>query len=190
MPRVFDDVRQAFRDLLHGNSTPEERRSAISSMRETLVLARMGLDDLRKSLEATRARLNAERRELETVQRRKTLAAGINDAETVALAERFERQHGEKVAILERKLENQEAELALTEREVDEMTTELKAAAAGVGSGLGATRTGAADPSLDPGGEAERLRSELDAMARSRNRSASEADAEERLAALKRRMGK
>ena len=185
---MFDDVREALRDLLHGNSTPDERRAAVSAMKETLVLARMGLDDLRKSIEVTRVRLTAERRELETMVRRKTLAAGINDAETLALAERYERQHAEKVTVLERKLESQEAELALTEREVQEMGAELKAAAAGVGSGLGATP--ATDSSLDPGGDAERLRSELDAMARSRHRSATEADADERLAALKRRMGK
>jgi hypothetical protein len=190
---MFDDVRRAFRELLHGNATPEERRSALAEMKETLVLARMGLDDLRKGVEATRARVAAEHRELETVRRRRTLAEGIKDQETVDVATRFERQLQDKVAVLEKKLEAQEAELAYTEREISEMTADMKAAAAGARFGpattpvdppLGAEPT---DPDVDVGGE--RLSGELDRLARERRRAEADAAADERLAALKRRMG-
>ena len=103
---MFDDVRKAFRDLLRGTPpSGDARRSIVAQMRETLVQARMGLDDLRKGLEETRARLARERSELETVRRRKQLAEGINDAETVAIADRYEKQHAERASLLERKLD-------------------------------------------------------------------------------------
>src|SRR5512144_2223747 len=193
---MFDDVRQAFRDLLRGTPpSGDARRSIVAQMRETLVQARMGLDDLRKGVEETRARLTRERSELETVRRRKQLAVGINDAETVAIAERYEKQHAERASILERKLETQEAELAMVEREVGEMNAEFKLAAAGANPGVSAgTPTGdagaAAGPIDDPLGESAGLRDELDGLARARRRAEAESSADEKLAALKRRMGK
>mgnify|MGYP006141754461 CR=1 FL=1 len=45
---VFDEIRDAFRELLRGNPTPDARRSILGDMRETLVRAKMGLDDLRQ----------------------------------------------------------------------------------------------------------------------------------------------
>ena len=196
---MFDDVREAFRDLLR--RTPpsgDARRSIVAQMRETLVQARMGLDDLRKGVTETQARLTRERSELETVRRRKQLAVGINDAETVAIADRYEKQHTERIALLERKLETQEAELAMVEREVGEMNAEFKLAAAGgtpgVSAGAGAT---GANPDAAAQAEAEEamgdnagLRNELDGLARARRRADAESSADEKLAALKRRMGK
>lgn len=198
---MFDDVRQAFRDLLRGTPpSGDARRSIVAQMRETLVQARMGLDDLRKGIVETKARLNRERAELETVRRRKQLAAGINDAETVTIAERYEKQHADRVAILERKLETQEAELALVEREVEEMTAEFKLAAAGGTPGVSA---GTGPRTADPSGEAAAaappsdgteegaaLNDEIDRLARARRRADADAAADEKLAALKRRMGK
>ena len=184
---MFEQFRDALRALRTGAVHPSERRPMISHMRDTLVQARVGLADLRTSLETTRARLEAERRELETVRRRKGLAAGINDAETVTIAERYETQHAQRVTVLEQKLAVQEAELAMAEREVEEMTAELKLAAAGVGS-VASTSTAQPDVAADP--EAERLQQELDSLARARRRAATEAEADEKLAALKRRMEK
>jgi hypothetical protein len=192
---MFDDVRQAFRDLLRGTPpSGDARRSIVAQMRETLVQARMGLDDLRKGVEETRARLARERSELETVRRRKQLAEGINDAETVAVAERYEKQHAERAVLLERKLETQEAELAMVEREVGEMNAEFKLAAAGAtpgvsaGSAAGGPTSGESpdDVTSDNAG----LRDEIDGLARARRRAEAESTADEKLAALKRRMGK
>ncbi|HEX6052268.1 MAG TPA: hypothetical protein VFZ21_23545 [Gemmatimonadaceae bacterium] len=194
---MFDDVRQAFRDLLRGTPpSGDARRSILAQMRETLVQARMGLDDLRRGIAETRARFTREKSELETVRRRRQLAEGINDAETVKVAERYEKQHAERVAVLERKLESQEAELALVEREVNEMNAEFKLAAAGGtpgdprGVASGAESAAAArevDEALD---DSANIRSELDGLARSRRKADAEAEADEKLAALKRRMGK
>lgn len=182
---MFQNFRQALNDLLHGQVPPDERRHLLGAMRETLVQARVALDDLREGVAATRRRLARERSELETVRRRKALAEGIGDQETVRIAEKFEAQHAERVTVLERKLEVQEHELALTQSEVEEMTQQLKAAAAGVGSGMApGTVTGEVD---DTRAQLER---ELEGLNRTQRRAAAEADAEARLAELKRRMGK
>ena len=163
----------------------------IASMRDTLVQARVGLGDLRAALETTRRRLAEERREVETIRRRKGLAAGIKDVETVTIAERYEAQHTQRVTVLEQKLVIQETELAMAEREVEEMTAELKLAAAGIDiappTGAGGVTSGP-EASMEP--DAERLKQELDSLARARRRAATEADADEKLAALKRRMEK
>lgn len=185
---MFEHFRQSLRDLMDRSTPPEERRAGLAQMKQTLVQARMGLDDLRKGIEQTRQRLGSEERELETVRRRKGLAAGINDQETVALAEKYEALHAERTAVLTRKLSAQESELALVEREVGEMTSALKGALSGATTTpLQGVDTSELDSMLDGGaGVAE----EIDAMGRASNRSAREAEADRLLAELKRRMGK
>jgi hypothetical protein len=183
---MFDDIRHAFDELLRGNVAPGDRRALLQEMRETLVRAKMALDDLREGVASTEGRLAKERGELETVQRRKKLAEGIGDTETVGIAARFEAQHLERAAVLARKLEAGQAELALVEREVEEMTAQFKAAQAGVGSGL---RAGAMDDDLDPSAADVALDRDLRSLDRERRKAATEADADARLAELKRRMG-
>ena len=185
---MFEHFRQSLRDLMDRSTPPEERRAGLAQMKQTLVQARMGLDDLRKGIEQTRQRLASEQRELETVRRRKGLAAGINDQETVSLAEKYEALHAERTDVLTRKLSAQESELALVEREVGEMTSALKGALSGATTTpLQGVDTSELDSMLDGGaGVAE----EIDAMSRASNRSAREAEADRLLAELKRRMGK
>jgi hypothetical protein len=187
---MFESFRQSLNDLMDRATPPEERRAVLTRMKQTLVQARMGLDDLRGGVDVTRQRLDVETRELETMRRRKAAATAINDAETVALAEKYETAHGERAEVLRRKLEAQEAELGMVEREVAEMTAELKQAVMGAGGTPGAIGEDAraeADAVLDGGaGVAE----EIDALSRAGKRSAREADAEQKLAELKRRMGK
>lgn len=190
---MFDSFRQTLRDLMDRATPPEERRAGLARMKQTLVTARLGLDDLRASAAATRQRLEAERRELETVRRRKGLAAGINDAETVALAEKYESHHSERVDVYVRKLEAQQAELAIAEREVAEMAAELKGAMLGSAtpaSSLGAEDRAATAAADEAAGDHSGVAAELDAMGRARARTERDADAERRLAELKRRMGK
>lgn len=186
---MFEDIRQALHDLLHGNVAPADRRAVLAVMKDTIVQARLALDDLRDGVETTRKRVTEERRELETIRRRKSLAEGVGDAETVTVAARFESQHAERLAVLERKLEAQEGELALVERDVAEMKEQFKAAAAGVGSGLAGE--GASTPAPDPLDDG---RSALEQQLRDLDRAARRADtnaaAEAQLAELKRRMGK
>ena len=189
---MFESFRQSLSDLMDRATPPEERRAGLARMKQTLVQAKMGLEDLRGGVVLTRQRLDAEGRELETMRRRKGLAASINDAETLALAEKYETQHAERAEVLGRKLEAQEAELAMVEREVGEMMTEFKRAVAVGGqsaSALGGDDAAhaEADAVLDPG---KGVADEIDALGRAGMRSAREAEAERQLAELKRRMGK
>ena len=186
---MFDEVRHAFRELLHGNVPPEGRRELIAVMKDTRVRARLAMDDLRDGVEATRKRVDRERSELETIRRRRGLAQGVGDEETVRVAERFESQQAERLAVLEQKLAAQESELALVDREVAEMKEQLKAALAGVGSGMRAGSMDAAttDP-LDEGRAA--LEQQLNDLKRAERRASADADADARLAELKKRMGR
>ncbi len=185
---MFDEIRDAFRDLLHGNVTPEGRRELIAVMKGTLVQARVAMDDLRDGVESTRKRVEREKAELETVRRRKGLAQGVGDTETVTIAGRFEAQHAERLAVLEQKLDVQESELALVEREVAEMKEQLKAALAGVGSGM---RSGAVDAMTDPLDEGRAgVEQQLNDLKRAERRASAAADADAALAELKKRMGR
>jgi hypothetical protein len=188
---MFDNFRESLRDLMDRSTTPEARRAGLAQMKQTLIQARMGLDDLRGGITQTKQRLAAEQRELETVRRRKGLAAGINDLETVQLAEKYEVLHAERTDVLTRKLAVQESELAMVEREVAEMTTALKSAISGAGGPTLQTESAASaelDAMLDNSGA--EVAQEIDALGRASARSAREADAERLLAELKRRMGK
>ena len=185
---MFDEVRHAFRELLHGNVPPEGRRELIAVMKDTLVQAKLALDDLREGVEVTRKRVERERAELDTIRRRKGLAQGVGDAETVTVAERFETQHAERLAVLEQKMAAQESELALVERDVTEMKEQLKAALAGVGSGM---RSGTVDAAADPlDGERAGLEQQLNDLKRAERRANANADADAALAELKKRMGR
>jgi hypothetical protein len=186
---VFDGFRHSFDELIARATKPEERRLMASRMKDTLVQARMGLDDLRNGLDQARKRLAIEERELETVRRRKTLAEGINDQETVGIAAKYEEMHAQRVDVLRQKVSAEEAELALAEQDVAQMSAELK----GVISGT--DPRGQAAPSLDTGvpgmsdDGASTLGAEIDALGRARAREQRESDAARRLEELKRKMG-
>ena len=192
---MFESLRKSLDDLLSRSTPPEERRQIVSRMRDTLVQAKVGLQDLRDGLAQSKRRLDQERRELDTVQRRKRLAEQINDAETVRLATQYEQMHAERLAVLERKVEAQESELALAERDVAQMMTELRQAASGIPS-AGERSSAAVSAAMDEiesemgSGKNESLRDEIDGLSRARTRADHEADAARKLEELKRRMGK
>ena len=174
---------------------PEDRRALVSRMRDTLVQAKVGLEDLRDGLAKAKARLAAEERELETVLRRKQLAEGIGDRETVDVATKYEAMHRERADVSRRKVEAQEAELAIAERDVAEMTAELKTAMSG--GSLGGSQRPAAEGddaaaagTTGVGTEGEGLASEIDSLGRARVRAERDADADRKLEELKRRMGR
>lgn len=185
---VFDSFRNSFDELLARATKPEERRTIAARMKDTLVQARMGLDDMRDGLKKAQQRLALEEKELETVRRRKQLAEGISDAETAGIAAKYEEMHTERVAVLRQKVDAQQAELALAEREVGQMTAELKAVMSGADPRVTAPPT--LDPADDPTASASALRDEIDSLSRSRARADAEADADRRLEELKRKMGK
>jgi hypothetical protein len=184
---VFDGFRRSFDELLARATRPEERRVVASRMRDTLVQAKVGLGDLRDSLEKTRQRLVVEEKELETVRRRKQLAEGIGDRETVDIATKYEEMHAQRVEVVKQKVVAQEGELALAEREVELMSSELKAVMAGTDA---RPVSAPSDAELGLESDPADLRSEIDSIARARSSAEREADAARRLDELKRRMGK
>lgn len=194
---MFESLRKSLDDLLSRSTPPEERRQIVSRMRDTLVQAKVGLQDLREALEKSKRRLESERRELDTVQRRRRLAEQINDAETVRLASQYEQMHAERVAVLGRKLEAQESELTLAERDVSQMMTELRQAASGLplSGDRSAASMNAAMEEVESElggaqGQSASLRDEIEGLSRARTRADHEADAARKLEELKRRMGK
>ncbi len=186
---LFESLRATISDLLGGRVSPADRRAVITEMKRALAQAKLGVEDLREGVEVTRRRLTAERESLTTAARRRTLAEGINDAETAAVAAKYEAQHAERMGVLERKLEAQEAECGLAERDYDEMVGQLKQAAVGVGTGINPEQRGPTDTELGLPDDAP-LRSELDGLARAQQRAEREAGAASALEALKKRMGK
>ena len=195
---MFESLRATLSDLLGGRVSPADRRGVLAEMKRALVQAKMGVEDLRDGVEVTRRRLEAEREALATATRRRTLAEGINDAETAALASKYEANHAERIAVLERKLDAQEAECGLAEREYDGMVSQMKQASPGVGAGM---RPGTADETISPrtNGMSDEelglrddapLNRDLDGLARSQRRAAREANADAALEALKRKMSK
>jgi len=161
------------------------------------VHAKLAVNEMRAALTVTEQRLRNEQTELDTVRRRQGLAADIGDHETVAVAERFAAQHAERVTVLESKRMVQQQELALAEREYESMSADLRR----VMSGLAPEASGSEASSA----EAAAAR-EADALLRDeplpsddplaapppsrRTRSEREADAEARLADLKRKLGR
>jgi hypothetical protein len=57
---VFDSFRSSFDELLARATRPEERRTIAARMKETLVQARKGLEDLRDGLKMARQRMALE----------------------------------------------------------------------------------------------------------------------------------
>jgi hypothetical protein len=211
---MFEHIRASLNALLDSARSPGDRRAVLADMKETLVRARLGVEDMKKGVEEARARAAAARTELETIRRRRDLAAGIGDRETVEVAERFEKLQAERVAVLEQKAETQQRELALLEAEVAEMGAEFRRAAAGAPAAGPASgpASGPARAVRDPGAAsdlaadaAERaaarevedlldpnadLSADIRRVSREQERQAREQSADERLAELKRRMGK
>ena len=170
------------------HTAPADRRAVASQMRDTLVQAKMGLSEMRHSLQQARARLEMEARELETVQRRRQMAVDINDTETVAIADKFVATHGERVELLRRKVALQEDEVRMAEADVEAMTRDLKSAVSGTGDFAPNVGAASSDPSLDLNGAA--VSDEIAALGRARARAEHAARADAELEELKRRMGK
>lgn len=159
-------------------SNPSSRRQ-LAEMKQTLVLARIARDDVRVVYAASMQQLEAARTELATIVRRGELARQIDDQETVAVAARFADTQRATLGVLERKVAVHYEELSLAERTVTEMEAELKAV-----TGRGPAPDITPDPSV--AGAATVDSSDyrtLDDAARAQS-------AEERLAELKRRMGR
>jgi hypothetical protein len=189
---MFDQLLDAMRGL-SDRSAPDERRRVATAMKEALVHHKLGLQDLRAAVAATERRVEQEREELATVERRMGLAAQINDQETVAIAERFRVQHAERLSVMEMKLMSQQQELQLGERELEEMTNQMRRAMSGLPINGAPSAEQQAAREVEDALSSDGLSSSAPAAAPEMSRlsrAEKEAAAEDRLAELKRRMGK
>lgn len=188
---MLDRLRAAINQLLDSASAPRDPRERLARMREALLEYRAGIENLRTGLENTVRELAVERRHLDDAERRGRLAAGIQDEETVSVAQRFADKHRERVGVLERKLDAQRAELGLAEREYEDLKSQLKEVERSAPVAEASRHAEAAWRNLEAAGgvrpetdvRSERLRADLDRKAR-------EALADEQLKTLKRKLGR
>jgi chromosome segregation ATPase len=188
---VFKRLREALEAALAAATPPEDLYDLAGRMREALIEAKAGLGQMQDALAKTERELQALRREIETAERRRSLAAQIGDQETVTVADGYLAKHRERAAVLEKKVAAQREEIALAERDVGEMAGQLEEVTKRRG-GIDAERSsssawaslgraGMDRPEVDP--EQEALKARMDRAAR-------EAEAETKLEELKKRMGK
>lgn len=111
-------------------SAEEDVARLLAAMREELIETKARLPELEALLERQQRQREAEKKRAEDCVRRATQAEEIGDAETVRVAERFARQHLERVAVLERKIEATKADIEFNRREASEMSRQLKEAIA------------------------------------------------------------
>jgi hypothetical protein len=166
-------------------------RDLARQMREAVVDAKVGVQEMREALGRTEGELALERQRLADAERRGRLATEIQDQETVTVAERFAAKHRERVGVLERKLAAQGEEVALAERELVEMQGQLRRAERDrpVTEAERSTErawrevqaAGGARPGMDL--QDELLKAEMDRASR-------EAAAQQQLEALKKKMRK
>jgi len=181
---MFERLRDAINAALDAATPGMNAREVVSGMRDAVIEARAGLEAMRQGVADTEKRLAVERKSLQDAERRGRMATQIDDHETADIAKQFAAKHRERVAVLEDKLEAQAAELALAERELEEMKAQLKRAA-------GSSHVDSAWREIEAAGgtrpetdvKDELLRMQLDRAHR-------EAEAEARLDALKKKMGK
>jgi hypothetical protein len=188
---MFKRLRDALERALEAATPPADLGEIASRMREAVIEQKARVRGMQQDLAKVEQLLVLQRSELTTAQRRRELAAAIQDAETVAVAERFIARLQEHVAVLEKKVVAQREEEALASRELTEMTAQLQEAARrhpkltsersteAAWDGLG--RAGMDRPETDLEGELLKGRME---------RAAREAAADAKLDELKKRMGR
>ena len=188
---MFKRLREALEAALASATPPEDLHDLAGRMRAALVEARAGLGQMRDALQQTERELAGAQREIETAERRRALAAGINDAETVQVADGYIARHRERAVVLERKAAAQREEIALAERDVGAMTGQLEEVTKRRGT-INAERSSAeAWASLGRAGvDRPELDAEQEALKARMDRAAREADADAKLEQLKKRMGK
>ena len=181
---VFERLKAAIDAALDAATSPQDKRDVVSGMRDAVIEAHAAVSGMRDDLARTEQELASEQRSLKDAERRGRLAREIDDQETVDVADRFVTKHKERIEVLEQKLEAQKAEIVLMQRELDEMKAQMKKVA-GSSSVDSAWReieaAGGARPETDV--KDDLLKHQFDQAAR-------EAQANAKLEALKKKMGR
>ncbi len=187
---VFEKLRDAINAALDAAGSADPR-DALALMRKGVIEARTSIEAMRQGVVETEAKLQYQRSQLADAERRGRLASGIQDQETVDVAERFAAKHRERVEVLEQKLEAQRDELTLAEREYEEMKAQFVDAERSRPASEAARSVESAWRDLEAaGGKRPETDLEGDLLRRQMERSARETRAAEQLEELKRKMGK
>ncbi len=188
---MFKQLRDALERALAAATPPPDLGEIAARMREAVIEQKALVRGLQGELVKAEELLAHQKAELATAERRRALAEGIHDEETVAVAQKFIVKLGERVAVLEKKIVVQKDEIALAEKELAEMTAQLQEAARhnpkltsersaeAAWQSLG--RAGMDRPDTDLEGELLKGRME---------RAAREAQADAKLDELKKKMGR
>jgi hypothetical protein len=114
----FDDLKAHLDRLFAYRPTGSSREQA-AGLRAALVEFKVAVEQLREGLVRTEGDLDRARRELVDYERRRGLAAEIDDAETVRVADEYILRTRERVDLLERKVIVQRDEVVIAERELE-----------------------------------------------------------------------
>lgn len=114
----FDDIKEHL-DRLFAYRPAGSSKQQAAGLREALVDFKVALDQLREAVGVTEKELELARRNLVDYERRGRLAAEIDDAETVRVAEEFTTRARQRVDLLERKVLVQRDEVHIAEREYE-----------------------------------------------------------------------
>jgi hypothetical protein len=188
---MFKRLREALERALEAATPPPDLGEIAAKMREAVIEQKAAVRHMQEDLVREEDLLRKMTTELATSERRRELAAGIHDEETVVVADKFIAKLCERSVVIVKKVAAQKEELALAERELVEMTAELQEAArrnpkltserSAEAAWRGLDRAGMDRPDLDL--EAELLKSRME-------RSAREAEADAKLDEMKKRMGR
>lgn len=206
---MFDDLRRAFKEAVDNfhhemgrDSVADAVGGLLKQMEHEAVETKASVAAAREQLGKARSRAEAEAKEEAVCRRRERMARKIGDAETADVAARYAARHAERGAVLTRKAEAIEDEIRLGTAEYENMLAKIKEAraqqdalAATAGRAKARDSLGGAD---DLFGDLDRMGE--DAAGESAGPGAADFDEalgksreqaiDERLEALKRRMGR
>lgn len=127
----FEDIKSHL-DRLFAYRPAGSSREQAADLRAALVDMKVGLGQLRDALQATEAELTRARQDLADSDRRRGLAAQIDDAETVRVADEHLTRVRGRVDLLERKVLVQRDEVILVDRDYETMRAQYQRAAQGL----------------------------------------------------------
>jgi len=217
---MFENLRSAFREAVENfnkelarDQVPETVDRLLKGMRDEVADAKVQIRELEDQIARTDAEVEREKGEVTTARRRGKMAHDIGDTETAEIATQYAARHEERHRVLEQKAAALRQELELRRNEVEEMVEKVKEAQTKRDSLAATTGRSGARETLHA---ADDLFAELDRMAEKIGAEdarahaaeamddlelegggdyeppprAPEPDIDEKLAELKRRMGK
>jgi hypothetical protein len=132
--KAWDQAKANFERELDGDELGLGDSQRARLIRRDLANARRALERLQADITATRHELTGEEEQLQTCERRATMADGIGDEETARIARDYAARHTERAGILRRKADVLTEELAMRQKELalmeEQAQTELAEIAA------------------------------------------------------------